>query len=55
MVNCNEYFLVIEGLYYDLIAYYLQIYGNKKPTREILEDIDESIYYDRHVKFWKDE
>jgi hypothetical protein len=55
MVNCNEYFLVIEGLYYDLITYYLQTYGNKKPIREILQDMDESFYYDnRYVKFWKD-
>ena len=54
MVGCKEYMALDFYLYYDLIEYYLHTYGDKKPTREILEEVDESVHYDKKVKFWKD-
>jgi len=54
MVNCKEYIALDHYLYYDLLKYYLKQYGDKKPTRKILEEVDETVYYDKQVKFWKD-
>jgi hypothetical protein len=54
MVNCKEYIALDRYLYYDLLVYYLKQYGNKKPTKKILKEVDEAVYYDRKVKFWKD-
>jgi hypothetical protein len=54
MVNCKEYVAVDFYIYGEFIRRYLEKYGNKKPTKDYITDISQSVYLLPGVKIWKD-